>query len=75
MVRTVVILYWATIIVGLAVILTQILLPTFTGRPLFPLLRQKRRSLETEAANTREELDTAQIEQEIQSMKKQRRKS
>lgn len=66
MIRTVVVLYWTVLIIGLAIIATQIILPAIQGRPFFPLLRPRVRNTETAIAVAREEQDLAEQQAELE---------
>ena len=50
-------------------VLTQITLPAFFDRPLFPLFRRERVKLERELAEAHEEQDLAEMEAEVKTAK------
>ncbi len=57
MIRTVLVLYWAAILLGLTVLVTQILWPLWKGIPLFPWVRNRQVDVELTRARGEEELD------------------
>lgn len=48
-----------------AFVLTQIVIPLFAGRPIFPLFDKKHREVDQELAEVKEEYDLAKKKQEI----------
>jgi hypothetical protein len=46
-------------------VLTQVVIPLVTGRPIFPLFNKKHRGVDQELAEVKEEYDLAKKKQEI----------
>lgn len=70
--KTVVVLYWAVVIIGSALVVTQIIIPAINGRPLFPLLRKQNLELEGELAKVQEERDQRSLKQRIKNLRRNR---
>lgn len=70
--KTIVVFYWAIVIIGTAVVVTQIIIPAVNGRPLFPLLRKENRALEGELAEVQEEMDRRSLKQRIKNLRRNR---
>jgi hypothetical protein len=63
MIRTFLVLEWAVLLIGAAIIVTQILVPAIRGRPLFPILRKRALKAEVKLAQARDRDDVAQLDQ------------
>jgi hypothetical protein len=46
-------------------VLTQVVIPLFAGRPIFPLFNKKQREVDQELAEVKEEYDLAKKKKEI----------
>lgn len=70
--KTIIILEWACLMIGITFLITQVAVPWVSGMPLLPLLRHQNRDVDRRLVDAAEGVERQKAEAQIRALKRRK---